>query len=292
MPLCGTNYNENRYFLIKNVCSENQEVFDLLGRINSTNQALIKKTYKGWLNLEKLNKVELKSKKESIQNLMKKRTIIQIILAVAFLALNFMLFFVTRKMAYIPLVMIPLMIISVFIWSRGFCGWACPRAAFLERFIMPISLKKPVPKWIQNMWVSVLVFVVLISRVTYVGFTKGLLAAGFLLCVVPTIGALLVAWYSPKSWCAICPTGTLMKFIDLATKKFKVRKNDCTNCGICDKACLMGIEVSKVPNHSFISQPNCTQCSLCVAACPTCSIELPHNTKRRSSVTQSDNAAI
>lgn len=117
------------------------------------------------------------------------------------------------------------------------------------------------------------------------------MAAEFLLCVVPTVGALLVGWYSPKSWCAICPTGTLMKFIDMATGKFKVRKNSCTTCGVCDKACPMGIEVSKLPQDSFINEPNCTQCSLCVASCPTCSLEMPKNTKK-AAVTGMGKAAM
>lgn len=233
-----------------------------------------------------INRVDLKSKKESLKALMKKRANIQIALTIGFLALNFVLFFVTKKVAYIPLIIIPFMVISVFIWSRGFCGWACPRAAFLEQFMKHISLNKPVPKWMQSLWVSAFIFVVLISRVTYVGFTKGLLAAGFLLCIVPTIGALLVAWYSPKAWCAICPTGTLMKFVDLATKRFKVKKNSCTSCAACDKACLMSIEVSKLPQHSFIYEPNCTQCGLCVAACPTCSLELPQSTKKHQEISK------
>lgn len=232
-----------------------------------------------------------KLKKEEFKDLMKTRSNIQVLMALGFILLNYILFFVTKKVAYIPFVMFPLMIISVFIWSRGFCGWACPRAAFLEKFIKPISLKRPVPGWMHSLWVSAIIFIVLISRVTYVGVTKGLLAAGFLLCIVPTIGALLVGWYSPKSWCAICPTGTFMKFIDLAVKKFKIKKNTCTNCGVCDKACLMGIEVSKSPQNSFINEPNCTQCGLCVAACPTCSLEMPQNTKK-SDVIKMNKAAM
>lgn len=232
------------------------------------------------------SKANLKSKREYFAAIMKKRANIQIALALGFILLNVILFFVTRKVAYIPIIIIPLMVISALIWSRGFCGWACPRAAFLERFMKHISLNRPVPKWMHSLWVSGLIFIVLISRVTYVGFTKGLLAAGFLLCIVPTIGALLVAWYSPKAWCAICPTGTLMKFVDLVTKRFKIRKNSCTNCGMCDKACLMGLEVSKLPQQTFINEPNCTQCGLCVAACPTCSLELPQNTKKPLEITQ------
>ena len=92
------------------------------------------------------------------------------------------------------------------------------------RILTKVSFNRPVPKWMNYYWVSVLIFVVLIGRVTYVGYTKGFLAAGFLLCIVPTIGALLVGWYSPKSWCSICPTGTLLKTLDKVVGNFKVTK--------------------------------------------------------------------
>lgn len=222
------------------------------------------------------------TEKEQVKALLKKRATLQIFLALGFVILNIILFFVWPKIAYLPLIMIPLMIISAFFWSRGFCGWACPRAAFMERFVKPFTFNKPAPKWMHLGWVSALIFIVLISRVTYVGFTKGALAAGFLLCIVPTIGALLLGWYSPKSWCAVCPTGTILKVVDPGV--FRVKKNDCTSCGVCDKACPMGISVSKLPQNSYINEPNCTQCGLCVAACPKESLEMPKNTKKTAAI--------
>ncbi|MFZ3173146.1 MAG: hypothetical protein WA118_14335 [Carboxydocellales bacterium] len=66
-----------------------------------------------------------------------------------------------------------------------------------------------------------MIFIVLISQVTYVGFTIGALAAGFLLCIVPTIGALLFGIYSPKAWCAVCPTGTILKVVDPGVLRVK-----------------------------------------------------------------------
>jgi len=229
------------------------------------------------------------STKEKVKSLLNKRATLQIIMASGFILLNITLFFIWPPIAYLPLILIPFMILSAFFWSRGFCGWVCPRAAFLERFLKPVTLKKPVPKWMHLWWISGLVFVVLISRVTYVGFTKGALAAGFLLCIVPTIGALLVGWYSPKSWCAICPTGTMLKVVDRGV--FRVKKNKCTGCGACDKVCPMSIQISKLPEHAYINEPNCTQCGLCVAACPIESLEMPQHTRGKKLAADSGMAA-
>ncbi len=216
--------------------------------------------------------------KAEVETKLQKRALVQYLMGFGFIILNVILFFVWPTIAYIPLIIIPFMILSVFVWSRAFCGWVCPRAAFMERYFKYFSLKKRTPKWMNLWWISAIVFIVLIGRVTYVGFTKGALAAGFLLCIVPTIGALLFGWYSPKAWCAICPTGTLMKFVDRLTKKFRIKKNTCTSCRVCEKACPMSIEISKTPLNSNVDELNCTQCGLCVPACPTSSLDMPGST--------------
>ena len=101
------------------------------------------------------------------------------------------------------------------------------------------------------------------------------------LCIVPTIGALLVGWYSPKSWCSICPTGTFLKIFDKVVGNFKVTKGECNSCGICDKACPMTIEPSKAPENSAIDALNCTQCGICVGSCPKNSLALPQNVNKK-----------
>ena len=218
--------------------------------------------------------------KEEVQAKLKKRATLQYLMGFGFIILNIVLFFVWPPIAYLPLIIIPFMILSAFFWSRAFCGWVCPRAAFMERYFKFFSLKKNTPKWMLIGWVSALVFVVLIGRVTFVGFSKGALAAGFLLCIVPTIGALLFGWFSPKSWCAICPTGSMLKVVDRGI--FRIKKNKCNKCGLCDKACPMSIEISKIPENSYINTPNCTQCGLCVPCCPSGSLEMPQNTKKKA----------
>lgn len=198
------------------------------------------------------------------------------IMAIMFILLNLALFFVSRKFAYIPLIMTPIWILSTVKWSRGACGWACPRAAFLEKVWSFVSLKRPVPAFMRSTWFNVSVFVILVSRIIYVGFTQGLLAAGLMLCVVPTIIALTVGFYSPKAWCAFCPTGSLLKVVDRGILRVK-KNNNCSECGICDKACLMGISISKLPEQQVLNSPYCTQCERCVMECPNGSLELTTN---------------
>lgn len=223
--------------------------------------------------------VKTKTGKAVKTNLKLIRDRIMWMLAVMFIVLNLALFFVSRKFAIIPLIMFPMMFLSTFKWSRGSCGWSCSRAAFLEKVWTHVSLKRPVPAFMKSIWFNVLVFVVLMSRVIYVGFTQGLLAAMFLFCVVPTIIALIVGLYSPKAWCAFCPSGSIFKVVDKVRSVFRIRKKgDCTQCGVCDNACPMSIPISKIPSYSFIDSSSCVQCGSCVTACPKDSLEFKTRT--------------
>lgn len=216
--------------------------------------------------------------KTAATNLARIRNRLLPFLSLMFVLLNLALFFVSQKFAYIPLIMLPVMLLSTVKWSRGACGWACPRAAFLERVWRYVSLNRPVPAFMRSAWFSLVVFIVLISRVIYVGFTQGLLAAGLALCVVPTIIALAVGLYSPKAWCAFCPSGSLLKIIDRGILRVK-KKDNCTECGLCDQACPLCISISKLAEHQVLDTPSCTQCGRCVAACPKSALELATTTR-------------
>lgn len=198
--------------------------------------------------------------------LIKKRSQILNVLVLMFFLLNVTLLFVSPLVALIPFIMLPIMLLSTVKWSRGFCGWACPRAAFQEKILKYISLKRKVPEVMRKPWFSILVFIVLISRVVYVGFAQGILAAGFLLCIVPTVIAIVVGLYSPKAWCTFCPSGSMLKVLNRGV--LRITKTNCNNCGVCDKSCPMGVSISSIPQNGFVNDPTCTQCGLCVSSCP------------------------
>ncbi len=46
------------------------------------------------------------------------------------------------------------------------------------------------------------------------------------------------------------------------------KKENCISCGICNKACPMGIDVMSETKHGSIHHPECIQCGACMDNCP------------------------
>lgn len=202
------------------------------------------------------------------------RPLLQWVLAGAFVAMTLTFLFLWRPLVYMFYIMLPIMLISTYWYSRGFCGWACPRAAFLEKILAKISLKRPVPAFMKQSWFAALFAVLLYGNLIWQITTKGWMAGAFVACLVPSIIAVAVGLYSPKAWCAFCPNGTLLKLADL--ERFRVGKvSKCTKCGLCDKACPFGVSVSELAINDLVDSPICVQCGSCVQACPVASLALP-----------------
>lgn len=81
--------------------------------------------------------------------------------------------------------------------------------------------------------------------------------------VVLTLGSLLVNGF----WCRyLCPYGAwLGLFSWLSPLKIRRQVETCTDCGLCDRACMARLPVA---SKTRIISPECTGCLDCVASCP------------------------
>lgn len=62
----------------------------------------------------------------------------------------------------------------------------------------------------------------------------------------------------------LCPLGAIYAlFQRVSLYQMTVEEARCVHCGLCEKACNMGIDPSKTPNH-----PECIRCGDCKKACP------------------------
>lgn len=62
----------------------------------------------------------------------------------------------------------------------------------------------------------------------------------------------------------ICPLGAIYSFFNkISLYRYNVDELKCTDCGACAKVCKMGVDMHKTPNH-----PECIRCGDCKAACP------------------------
>lgn len=63
----------------------------------------------------------------------------------------------------------------------------------------------------------------------------------------------------------ICPLGAIYSvFNPISVFRYRVDKEKCVHCGICSKACKMGVDPVENPNNL-----ECIRCGLCKKACPT-----------------------
>jgi len=122
--------------------------------------------------------------------------------------------------------------------GRFWCGNLCPRGAFVEIFIKPISFYGKIPPLLSSKYfrlVVVIVFMTVFTLRTRAAFVSSVTTAdvlnkwGFVfvtLCLVTTVIAVIVGvLFSPRAWCTFCPMGTIQKAIYSLNKGNKGRKD-------------------------------------------------------------------
>ncbi len=122
-------------------------------------------------------------------------------------------------LGYLVVAMMAYFLTLSFFKGRYWCWNLCPRGAFLDIVMSKMTLKRPVPRLFTKMWFRWLIVVVFISFLTYrISRTGGnLVAVGavfVLMCLLTTvISIILGSATKPRSWCSICPMGTLQERI-------------------------------------------------------------------------------
>ncbi|MBM3247879.1 MAG: 4Fe-4S binding protein [Candidatus Omnitrophica bacterium] len=122
-------------------------------------------------------------------------------------------------LGYLVLAMMVFFLTFSFFKGRYWCWNLCPRGAFLDIVISKASLKKPIPKIFMKQWFRWLIFVLLMCFVAVRTIRTGgnLIAIGAVfvgMCILTTIISIILGISTRhRSWCAICPMGTLQESI-------------------------------------------------------------------------------
>ncbi|MCK8825675.1 4Fe-4S binding protein [Fuchsiella alkaliacetigena] len=183
--------------------------------------------------------------------------------------------------------------VTGFFNGRYFCGKLCPHGSLYDVLLMPISLFKGIPavftskitKWLFFIFYMAMFIRRLIAVSGYWGELVFIDRLGFLFVtmylVMPTIvGILLAILINPRTWCSICPMGTIQTIMNKLGTNLGLNSSadqqvtisaleDCLECGLCAKVCPMQLEpYTNFNQQEQFTDSECIKCQTCIENCP------------------------
>ena len=118
-------------------------------------------------------------------------------------------------LGYLVLAMMAVLLVMSLFKGRYWCWNLCPRGAFLDIVLSKIGTHRPIFKSFSKQWVRWLVFVLFMSflafRIVKAGGNWIAIGAVFvMMCILTTVVSIILGTATKhRSWCAICPMGTI-----------------------------------------------------------------------------------
>ncbi|MDP3143052.1 MAG: 4Fe-4S binding protein [Candidatus Omnitrophota bacterium] len=166
--------------------------------------------------------------------------------------------------------------------GRKWCDWYCPRGSFYDCMIKPVSPKKGIPSVFKNTYVriGVLVFLMVVMAVNLIKRWSSIDRIGMFFVIILTVttvlGIILALFFHQRSWCCVCPIGTLSNWVGRGKKELRIDSKLCTECRLCFKVCPIQIAPNKFKKDKIevMADSDCLKCGLCVTACPTSALSM------------------
>jgi polyferredoxin len=221
--------------------------------------------------------------KERIEKEKKSRKIKQIVMGTVFLILLAGGWFFPLIGYFIPICMVA-GISMASLKGRKWCNWYCPRGSFADSYMKGISPERKIPDWLRGMPVRIGVIVFLMGMLTFqiIRLWPDPYAIGrffmVLLTVTTGVGIILALVFQQRSWCYICPIGSMSNWVGKNRNQLAIDKEACVLCKLCGKTCPMQLSPYEMKEKQEMPfKGDCLKCGLCVAVCPKDALKFPEN---------------
>jgi ferredoxin-type protein NapH len=186
-----------------------------------------------------------------------------------------------------------LVIISVLLFGRVFCGWFCWFGGYLDLVEWSIGEKLKI-KLPRNMplYLTAIPFVALFVKIYgslllnwFSGFPTtftfnlansepwGGQQTGLSILITSILyGPVLLYFFGRHAWCRyLCPIGALLKIFNrIGIGKVKLVNEECNGCGKCTRVCDMQVDVlGNLKTYGQVTSSDCIRCLKCTDECPT-----------------------
>ncbi len=211
----------------------------------------------------------------------KKRKIRQFIMGIVFLAVLGAGWKYPLLGYFIPMCMLLGMGIGFF-KGRKWCDWFCLRGSFFDVMSKPISPEKEIPGFFKGLpiRIGILSFLMLMMTLQIIKFLPDPYKIGMffviLLTVTTMIGIILAFIFHQRTWCYLCPIGSIANWAGRGKYPVKIDSNLCTDCNLCYKVCPIQVAPLEFKRSGLetVNDGDCLKCGLCVLSCPKGALEL------------------
>lgn len=171
-------------------------------------------------------------------------------------------------------------VVVAFLKGRVWCGFFCPRGSFNDLVLAKWSRRRPLPGFLTATWFRLTFLILLLGAFTIqiILAQRNPVAVGTafwrMICSTTGLTILLGTVYHQRSWCRICPMGTLAGYaaglrpVGNRIQQVSFKKDRCLDCKLCNKICPLAIPVHTFKAAGRVNDPDCLKCQACIHSCP------------------------